>query len=227
MTREFLTYFTFDNKKCLCEIESIADNRTDSMKNYLAIKNIEVPTIPMAYFYGEGLRITNIRNKSKNNILGEFLGIKKNDLYAYKSFFEKYGFIFNLKTNSYYRLPIEDINYIKDNLLAFVLLLKNQFNESENNSNINIQELLDSSLYLIFRKKVEIKINEESIFALDESNLKNTIESTSYHQEDRFNIKYKNVEGQTIKYFDINDSLSNNGINEISLEEFSDLVNSN
>lgn len=224
MTREFLTYFTFDNHKCLCEIERIADNKTDSLTKRLAIKCLKDITIPMAYYYGEGLKISNVRKSKKNNILGEFLGIKKDDLYAYKSFFEKYGFLFDLKNESYYTFSIEEINSLKNNLMAFVLLLKNQFSEHEFKNKVNIQELLDSSLYLIFKKAITIKFSDEIIFVSNESKTKHYINSIHYHKDDKYNVKYKKIDGQTIEYFSIYDSLSDNEINEITLDDYSDLT---
>lgn len=226
MYREFLTHFTFDNQKCICEVERVVDDRTNKLVENLAIKKVDNKTIPMAYFYGEGLKISTIKNKSKNNILGEFLGIKKDDLTAYKSFFEKYGFLFYLENEHFTRIPIDKIDDLKNNLLAFVFLLNNQFEDSLDYKENNIKELLDATLYLIFKNESSLEIFDSTISKIEKNEIFKIIESSSFHNECAYNIKHKEVDGQTIEYFEIKDSLASNGINEIDIMEYNELLNS-
>lgn len=227
MSREFLTHFTFDNNKCICEIEKVADNRTNSLIENLAIKKVDNKTIPMAYFYGEGLKISNLDSKAKNNILGEFLGIKKDDLHSYKSFFEKYGFLFNLTNTNYNRVSINKIEDLKKNLLAFVFLLNNQLDSYLYYKDKNVQELLDSVFYLLFKNESKLEIDAKEIFTIRKNKIIEIIENSSFHNETSHNKKQKTVNGQIIEYFEIKDSLLSSGVNEIDVEEFDHLLNGN
>lgn len=155
MQEEYLGEFTIDNSPVICEIEKIINNHTNKLEDNLSIKEDHSSRIKMGYYITEGLKIIGYKNK-KNNPLGEFLDIKKEDLNSIKSYFKKYGFLIPLTDKEYTRVSIEDINVIKDRLLAFLHIINNQ-----NKSNLTISELLDSVLYLIL---VPSNIQENSIF---------------------------------------------------------------
>lgn len=224
MSREFLSYFTFDNKKCICEIEKIADNNKNCLIDKLAIKKIENEQIPMAYFYGEGLKLANKENTSKNNILGEFLGIKKDDLKTYKSFFEKYGFLFNIENCHFNTITVSEINGLKDNLLAFVYLLNNQFDNYLYYKQDNIKKLLDAILYLLFRNDYELTMDEKTVFNLEKNKIMKIIDNARFHNESSYNKKQKIVDGQIIEYFEIKDCLLDNCYNDINVEDFNNYI---
>ncbi|MDD7305401.1 hypothetical protein HV819_06610 [Anaerococcus sp. AGMB00486] len=223
LSREFLTYFTFENDKCICEIEKVADNKTNRLVENLVVKKVKEKDIPVAYFYGEGLKLSDIKDKSKNNILGEFLGIKKDDLYTYKSFFEKYGFLFTLDDDDFYSIDIDKVNDLKNNLLAFVFLMNNQFDNYLFYKVNSVQELLDATLYLIFKDESEFIIGDKEVFTIKKSKVKTVIDGANSHNESSHNIKQKIVNGQKIEYFEIKDLLSKNGINEIDVETYNDI----
>lgn len=225
LSRVFLAYFTFDNNKCICEIEKVADNKTNRLVENLVVKKIKEKVIPMAYFYGEGLKLSDVTDKSKNNILGEFLGIKKDDLYTYKSFFEKYGFLFTLENSGFYSIDIDKVNDLKNNLLAFVFLMNNQFDNYLFYKESNIQELLDATLYLIFKDESNFKIGDEEVFTLKKSKVKTVIDGANSHNESSYNKKQKKVDGQIIEYYEIEDSLSIGDKIEIDVKTYNDLTN--
>lgn len=224
MSREFLTHFTFDNYKCNCAIEKVADDNSGALIKRLAIKKVVSKRIPMAYFYGDGLKIIDSDTKSKNNILGEFLGIKKDDLNSYKSFFEKYGFLFDLENEKFNTIPIDKIHELKSNLLAFVFLINNQLDSYSYYRENNVKELLDATLYLLFKKEFDLVIAGITVFRVKKNEVMKIIENANFHDELSHNRKPKKVDGQIIEYFDIEDSLMDGGLNIIDVETFNGLL---
>ncbi|GAB7231286.1 CGNR zinc finger domain-containing protein [Facklamia hominis] len=207
MEREFLTQFTFDNNNCICEIENIIDDTTGNLISRIALKQVKEQPIKMGYIYGSGLKVLGDRIKrEKNNVLGEFLGIKKDDIESYKSYFEKYGFLFNTNNDVYEKININDIYYLQESLSAFVQLMNNQYDKSLTNS-INTQELLDACLFLIFREPRSIRISNESILETKRNYLMNIIDNSIEHQDSIEGSKYEDIDGQKIEYFEIYDSI--------------------
>ena len=209
LEREFLTQFTFENSKCTCEIESVIDDDTGNLIKRIAIKKLQDQPIKMGYVYGSGLKVLSDRHKKeKNNVLGEFLGIKKDDFESYKSYFEKYGFLFNTNINNYVSINTEDIFYLQETLLAFVQLMNNQCDYISNKT-INSQELLDACLFLLFRKPKKFIINDNTVLETQKNCLMEIIDNSIEHQDTTDGLKYKNQNGQQIAYFEIFDSVYN------------------
>lgn len=217
MNRDFLAHFTFDNSSCVCEIEKMLNDKSFEMENQLAITCVETPKIKMAYVFGDGLKVVGDRaNTQKNNVLGEFLGIKKEDLQSYKSFFEKYGFLFNITKSSIARFKTRDIEYLQSSLQAFVLLLNNQKRHS-----INVQELLDACLFLLTREDKEIKIGNNSL-SIKSLSFYQDILRTPYQQEDTFNKTTQEIGGQLLEVRLVYDYVMNQEI-PIELESYREM----
>lgn len=207
MERDFLTQFTFNNTSCICEIERVIDDTNDSLVERLALKKGVNETIKMGYVYGSGLKVLGDRIKrDKNNVLGEFLGIKKDDYESYKSYFEKYGFLFKLKGEEYWSVNTDDLFYLQQSLLAFIQLMNNQY-DADLKKQINVQELLDASLYLIFREQNSICINNETFLEINSNYLIEIINNAAEHQDATQGLKFEDRTGQKIPYFEIDDSV--------------------
>lgn len=207
MERDYLTQFTFDNKSCTCHIESVLDDNGEKIIKRITLKESEENPIKMGYVYGSGLKLLGDRIKrEKNNVLGEFLGIKKDDIESYKSYFEKYGFLFNLNHDSYVKINIDEIFYLQESLSAFVQIMNNQYEESFRNS-INCQELLDACLFLLFRKQKNIIIDNITMLEFKDNYLIDIIKNSISHQDYTLDVKYEDRNGQRIEYFEIYDSV--------------------
>src|SRR5699024_4227301 len=153
MTKDaFMSAFTFESFKCEVSFNGIVDPYTGDKTKELVLRNNN-EKFRAAYLYGEDLKEI---SSEKNNILGEFIGIDKNDLNSMMSFFKKYGFL--LPLNSYEQFvtfQIDDVDYIKDNLEALI----NIFN-AQDTDNINYKSLLDSVLFLLLNEKRDITIED-------------------------------------------------------------------
>lgn len=212
MEREFLTQFTFENKSCTCKIESIIDEVSGNLIKRIALKELKNQPIKMSYVYGSGLKVLGDRIKrEKNNVLGEFLGIKKDDIESYKSYFEKYGFLFDTNQDRYISINTIDVFYLQQSLSAFVQLMNNQY-YSTNKNFVNTQELLDACLFLLFREPKIIKINNNTVLEIKRNYLMDIIINTVEHQDNEDGLKYENRNGQMIAYFEIYDSIYNTTI---------------
>lgn len=170
----FKSAFIFESYKCFTDCNEVVDLNTGNKVKSIVIRNDILKSFRAAYLYGEGLKeIKKGKYNDKNNILGEFLGIKKNDINSVMSFFNKYGFLFDLSGyDKYVNVNIEDIMYLKDNLEALVNLLNAQCSNE-----INYKKLLDSVLFLLLREDREIRINDRTIYKANNnvflSNIKN------------------------------------------------------
>ena len=223
MGREFLTEFTFDNYGCRCEIEKVVDEKSGDLKNRLVIQIDKNKTIPLSYEYGSGLKLTYDRTvKKKNNLLGEFLGIKKDDLNEFKSYFEKYGFLFKLSnTSGFFPVNMDDLLIMQDNLLAFIFLMNNQGN---NINLINLQELLDGCLFLLFRNEKIISIGKEEVIKIPKNYLMTIIDGASYQEEDKHGIKYEKRNGQLVPFFEIEDCIDKDGFYKLDLANYQEIM---
>lgn len=216
MFREYLTYFNHENTACFCSIENIINPDSDELVERLVIKKDPSKSLKMSYVFGEGLRLVGENLPSKNNVLGEFLGIKKNDLHEYKSFFEKYGFLFQLNDiNAYASVNINEIEKIKVSLQAFINLINNQPMDTQaavhNRMEVDYKSLLDATLFLLFSENSRITLNDAQIYETPENNFLNTLKNIAPHNEINYNSSWETVNGQQIEVFYINDSLSESG----------------
>lgn len=142
--KSFLGEFTFDNPSVECYEECIIDEKSGKVIKKLAVKTINNKKIRMGYFPREGLKSIESKHR-KNNPLGEFLGIKKDDINEMKSFFEKYGYLYPISGSLFEKCNYSDVFIIQDRLLAFIKLINNQ-----SDINSDIIELLDATLFLLF-----------------------------------------------------------------------------
>jgi hypothetical protein len=142
----FKSAFIYEGYKCLVKPTEVVDLNTGYINKKIVIKNNDSANYRAAYIYGEGLKeIKKHKGSAKNNILGEFLGIEKNDINSIMSFFEKYGFLFNLNYyEQYVTFDLEDIMYLKDSLEALINLLN-----AQGVQHINYKKFLDSVLFLL------------------------------------------------------------------------------
>ncbi len=157
----FKSAFVFESCKCNTDYNEVVNLNTGNKSKSLVVRNDVSKNYRAAYIFGEGLKeIRRQRVNDKNNILGEFLGIEKNDINSVMSFFNKYGFLFDLSGyNQYVNVNIEDIMYLKDNLEALINLLN-----AQESSRVNYKKLLDSALFLLLKQDRVIKINDETVY---------------------------------------------------------------
>lgn len=215
----FKSAFVFRSYKCTTNYNEIVNLETGNKSKSIVVKNDSSKRFKAAYIYGEGLKeIGNPKTNEKNNILGEFLGIEKNDINSIMSFFDKYGFLFNLNNyNQYVSVSMKDIMYLKNNLEALV----NLFNAQES-SNINYKKLLNSVLFLLLGEKMDVKINDkivyESVYDSLLSNIKNSAKISFVGNKDLVHMPRKDG-GKDILY-KIKDSICENGYNHINISDY-------
>ncbi|RRN48400.1 hypothetical protein [Streptococcus suis] len=143
--KSFLGEFTFANEPVSAENESLVDEFTGSKYNRLVVKSNNSHHIKMGYSPGEGLKIINL-NRRKNNPLGEFLSLKLENFIEIKAFIEKYGFIYPISNEKYCPVNLDELFFIQERLKAFIHLIN-----SQNKSHLKLNELLDSTLYLLLK----------------------------------------------------------------------------
>lgn len=189
----FKSAFIYEGYKCLVKPTEVVDLNTGYINKKIVIKNNDSANYRAAYIYGEGLKeIKKHKGSAKNNILGEFLGIEKNDINSIMSFFEKYGFLFNLNYyEQYVTFDLEDIIYLKDSLEALINLLN-----AQGVQHINYKKFLDSVLFLLLKEDRDIKINDESVYKSVENSFLHNIKSAT-----RVNL----YEGEGIEHIDRDD----------------------
>lgn len=223
MTKDtFMSAFTFEGFKCDISFNEFVDTYTgDKIKELVLRNNNE--KFRASYLYGEGLKeIGREKRGEKNNILGEFIGIEKNDLNSMMSFFKKYGFLFPLSDyNQFVTFQIEDINYIKDNLEALI----NIFNAQDTN-NIDYKSLLDSVLFLLLQKEKVIKINDNTCYKSSNKDLLHNINNANKIRfDDNSNtIQIPRDDGGSVPAFEVKDYLLGEGISVVIIEEYENLM---
>lgn len=219
----FKSAFIFKSYKCLTDCNEVVDLNTGSKVKSIVIRNDILKSFRAAYLYGEGLKeIKKGKYNDKNNILGEFLGIKKNDINSVMSFFNKYGFLFDLSGyDKYVNVNIEDIMYLKDNLEALVNLLNAQCSNE-----INYKKLLDSVLFLLLREDREIRINDRTIYKSNTnvflSNIKNATKTNLMNGNNIVHIP-RSDGGNDIVYR-AKDSISEDGYHDINVYDYDMLL---
>lgn len=215
----FKSAFVFESYKCITDYSEVFDLNTGNKIKSLVVKNDVSKNFRAAYIYGEGLKeVRSGRVNDKNNILGEFLGIEKNDINSIMSFFDKYGFLFDLSGyDQYVNIDIEDIIYLKSNLEALINLLN-----AQSSSNFYYKKLLDSVLFLLLREKKDVKINDETFYnsPLDSllSNIKNATKTCFKDNNNLVHIPRKD-NGDEIVFRSI-DSISENGYYDINIYDY-------
>ncbi|GAB2547239.1 hypothetical protein GCM10026983_16610 [Gracilibacillus alcaliphilus] len=227
MTKDtFMSAFTFESFKCEVSFNEIVDSYTGEKTRELVLRNNNNENFRAAYLYGEGLKeISRSKSGEKNNILGEFLGIKKNDLNSMMSFFKKYGFLFCLKDYEHFiTFHINDVVYIKDNLEALI----NIFNAQDTN-NINYKTLLDSVLFLLLNEKRDIKIEDNICYSPSNNDLLHYIINANKIRFDTNNniVQIPRGDGGTIPAYRVTDHILNEGINDVIIDEYKDLMDNN
>ncbi|NFF65950.1 hypothetical protein FDF69_06580 [Clostridium sporogenes] len=219
----FKSAFIFKSYKCFTDCNEVVDLNTGSKVKSIVIRNDISKSFRAAYLYGEGLKeIKKGKYNDKNNILGEFLGIKKNDINSVMSFFNKYGFLFDLSGyDKYVNVNIEDILYLKDNLEALVNLLNAQCSNE-----INYKKLLDSVLFLLLREDREIRINDRTIYKSNNnvflSNIKNATKTNLMNGNNIVHIP-RSDGGNDIVYR-AKDSISEDGYHDINVYDYDMLL---
>lgn len=151
--------FIYNSFKGDVRVDVISEKPKEAAHALLKVSSDDRFPIRFAYQYGTGLIKENNVSKRDNNILGTFLSIRYDDIDGYISFFNEYGFLFELENDRFIKVEINDIVQIAKRIKTLINLI-NCINESPTNNNItNIFEL---SISLIFDRgwSVEIKKNE-------------------------------------------------------------------
>ncbi|SHI17526.1 hypothetical protein [Sporanaerobacter acetigenes] len=219
----FKSAFVFESCKCVTDYNEVVNLNTGNKTKSLVVRNDISKKFRAAYIYGEGLKeIRRQRANDKNNILGEFLGIKKNDINSVMSFFNKYGFLFDLSGyDQYVNVNVEDIIYLKDNLEALINLLN-----AQNTSKVNYKKFLDSALFLLLKEDREIKINDETVYeSIHNSFLNNIKNATKTNLIEGDNIVHvpRNDGGKDIAYR-CQDSLLESGNYDIIISDYDKIL---
>ena len=202
--------FHFEN--CACELiqEQRYSEETNSLLPSYLIRINSSNMIRTTYIPGEGLQVVEAKeNTSKNNILGEFLALKKDELSSYKEFFSKYGFLFPAEMrDSYESIDIKKIDDLKNRLYAFVLLVNNQYFDqyATVKNQRNFKELLDASLFLLLTSAPKIMVGTEVVFEVEENMLIKCLGGvTSYSEQPKDYIEES--DGHRSPIFRVNDSI--------------------
>ena len=225
MSEQFLTEFTFENSRYQCEIEQLVDSSTGNLFKQLVIKKNNYEHIKMAYQFGFGLKA--IDTRKKNNPLGEFLGIQKNDLTAIKSFIENYGFLFISKEqDKYTKVNLDEFFLLQERLQAFINIINNQSVSSISLKDINYEELLNSVVYLMLKDYPNTVSDEISNILENKNSINELINSPHSFDTNRNNklVTKNDKTGQIIQYYSATDYLSNTQI-DIEKEEFIEYIN--
>ncbi|NLO41945.1 MAG: CGNR zinc finger domain-containing protein [Bacteroidales bacterium] len=179
--------FHFENYACDLIQEQRFNVETGLLQPSYLIRVNPSKSIRTAYIPGEGLQVVGEKEiASKNNILGEFLALKKDDSTSYKDFFSKYGFLFPIDAgDEYQRISIKQIDALKNRLFAFVLLVNNQYfdqNAIEKNKR-NFEELLNASLFLLLTSAPKVMVEDEVIFEVEENSLMKVLNGVTGYDE--------------------------------------------
>lgn len=194
MNNTFLGEFKVENYESICMIENVISENTNILENKLSIKSNPNSKYILGYHYSEGLKRIAFNDK-KNNPLGEFLEIKKEDLNTIKSFIEKYGFIVPHDSTAFTRVNIEDLFAIKNRLLEFINIINGQ-----NSSVLNKKELIYSVLYLLL---VHHDVDDNSLlseYIYYPSTLNEILNSSLPKDFSNFVEYKKNEAGQEVGY---------------------------
>ncbi len=217
----FKSAFMFQGYKCITDFDDVVDKISGEKLRSIVIKNDKSQKYDAAYFYGDGLKEIKTNGNEKNNILGEFLGIQKNDTTQIMSFFNKYGFIFNLDGyENYISISIDDIMYVKENLEALINLLS-----AQNTTNVNYKKLLDSVLFLLLRENREIKIEDTIIYKYTNNFLHNIKNATVSNLSEFENIVHSHRDDGNIDIaYRFKDLLSDTGYSDIIQSNYNQLM---
>lgn len=192
--KSYLGEFTFDNLAVECFDESVINSVTGIEIKKLAVKTTNNKKIRMGYFHREGLKAIDSKYR-KNNPLGEFLGIKKDDLTEIKSFFEKYGFLYPISDSLFVKYNYSDFFILQERLLAFIKLINNQ-----SDINCDVIELLDATLFLLFNNP---KLENEHLknYLRENSYVYNIINAVVQLNQDNKHFKFIDEDGQYVGYY--------------------------
>lgn len=193
--KSFLGEFTFTNIGVTCAIEPKVDRQSGETSDHLLVKENKNNLIRMGYVPGDGLKVINTKRR-KNNPLGEFLGIKNNDILAIKKYMEDYGAFYAPLDSNYNYLNTTEIFIIQERLQAFINLLNNQVTR-----NINYLELLNSVLFLMLKKYDSYNVSD-SIYLESESYFQNLISQPNRLDTHHNTLRTSNFDNQKIPYFE-------------------------
>lgn len=219
----FKSAFIFEGHKGMVDITEEMNLNTGEKSKKIVIKENNSSSFRAAYVYGEGLKEIKKRKEStKNNIFGEFLGIEKNDINSIMSFFKKYGYLFSLKNfDQYVTTDIEDIIYLRNNLMALTNLLN-----AQGVQHINYKKLLDSVLYLLLKEDREIEINGKMVYESRKNVFLNNIKSANkinlYNEENIIHLD-RSDGGKDI-FFRSRDSILKKGYYDFLIEDYNSIL---
>ena len=148
--------FTFNGRKCECKIETFYT--PDGIETHrLRIREISDSNIRFAYTPEHGL--VTIDSKSgavgKENILSELISIKKGDINALATFFEKYGFWVSLTDKYFEVFDANDILNIHKRILYTIKILT-----TVQQKKIDYMKLYSKICWLTFMPPTQLKSTE-------------------------------------------------------------------
>lgn len=183
--------FTFKTYSCDCFIQTVLNDSQDDLNEQLICKINKNSPLKLAYQIGYGLKLTN--SKKKNNPLGEFLGIKKDDSTSVKSFLENYGPLVPLEGNTFTPVNLHDFDTFRLRLLSFVNLINFKLQEDIH----TFRPALDAMFYLLFNEK-----DNQETFANFVGSLLRT--SMPFDRNNKY-LAYVHEETQQVPYYKVND----------------------
>ena len=146
--------FECENKACFCEkdIENVAPG--EPPKATLKVCADESRPLQFSYAPGEGLNLTGpAGGLVESNLLGKLLAIPDDDIDALISYFEKYGFLFPIGSNSYEAANADDI-------IAVIRRIKSTIRLMNSIGKRNYRNVLVNAAYLLYAPSVEFYFSD-------------------------------------------------------------------
>ncbi|MDY5159675.1 hypothetical protein [Actinotignum urinale] len=221
------SYFGFVNNQCKVEKEEVLDRTHGEICPRLLIKKLPEETVRMSYVVGEGLRCEN-NTTSKNNILGEFLGLTNGSFSDLKIFMEKYGFLFPLPNeDDYVVVEHQQIFLIARRLQALMILLNYQdLDGVAEDSDVSIcSKLLNAIIDIAFLTTFSLRITDREVVEPYAYPILRTIEGfASFHEIT--STRTIEINGLHTPVFEIADHVVDEGNSTIPYETYNKWIDS-
>ena len=178
--------FTFNTYQCYCAIDTI-NVGPDNYINDFKIMHLSDKPIKFAFEPQKGLVRINTKNGAieEDNILSSLISIKPDDINSYKKFFEKNGFLFPIKPDSFEKIDDESLLNIIDRMRCTLELIS-QISEVAKKDYKKIFALI---LYLMFSKPIKIKIGELEYVTCSHNKIYDALKIAA-DKPAKFNFKY-------------------------------------
>ena len=168
--------FTFDSYACDCVID-IENIRPGEVKKTIKMQALPENRIRFAFAPDKGMvRLARNGTVNSDRILTELISLPEHDTEKLFAFFREYGFLFNLRTDEYEAIDIEQLFDLINRIRAVVQLLS-ELSETKK----DYQAILGKVLYLQLKLPIELPLQcfGERSFRTCEYPLRTEIEKAS------------------------------------------------